>query len=305
MSDNLSSHLGNTLPWSFLALEDQNLESSSIVVLPVPYDSTTSYRSGSREGPKAIIDASRYLEDYDIELKSEPSVLGILTLPEIEPNVDGPKAMIKRVKDIVKYFSSLGKIIALFGGEHSISLGAVQAMSETYNDLSVLYLDAHGDLREEYMGSKYSHACTARRILEICPIVEVGVRSISKEEMDFIDDQTNGADINLYFYDRGETYRSWDVEEIVSKLSRNVYLSIDLDVLDPSFMAAVGTPEPGGLDWERVVDLIRCLCENKNLVGFDIVELSPWNGPPSCAFIASKLAYKTMGYALSRNRPIL
>ena len=299
MSDNFSSHMGNTLPWSFLALEDQNLESSSIVVLPVPYDSTTSYRSGTNEGPKAIIDASRYLEDYDIELKCEPSSLGILTLPELEPNVDGPKAMINRVKDVVKYFSSLGKIVALFGGEHCISLGAVQAMSETYNDLSVLYLDAHGDLREEYMGSKYSHACTARRILEICPIVEVGVRSISKEEADFIDDQANGSGINLYFYDLGETSRSWDVEEIVSKLSSNVYLSIDLDVLDPSFMAAVGTPEPGGLGWERVLDLIRCLCENKNLVGFDIVELSPSAGPPSCAFIASKLAYKTMGYALS------
>jgi agmatinase len=288
--------------WSFLALnnDELNFESSRIVVLPVPYDSTTSYRSGAKEGPRAIIEASRYLEDYDLELDCEISDVGIYTLPELDPNVDGPYKMTERVKNVSKAIFESGKILAVLGGEHSISLGAISAAAEMYENLSVLYLDAHGDLRDMYMGSRYSHACTARRVLEIAPVVEVGVRSISKEEIKFYD-SSKSKNLDIYFYERTASAESWNVNEVLEKLSENVYISLDLDVLDPSIMSAVGTPEPGGIDWDKITELMITVCRGRNVVGFDIVELCPPAGPSSCAFIAAKLAYKIMGYITSIN----
>lgn len=286
--------------WSFLALDnDKNgFASCKVVVLPVPYDSTTSYHSGAKEGPRAIIEASRYLEDYDLELDSEISEVGIYTLPELESNVDSPFKMAERVTRVSKTVFESGKILAMFGGEHSISLGAISAAAEVHGNLSVLYLDAHGDLRDIYMGSNYSHACTARRILEIVPVVEVGVRSISKEEMEFYH-SSKSDNLDIYFCEQTAHAREWNVDAIVEKLTENVYISIDLDVLDPSLMSAVGTPEPGGLDWETITYLINTVCMKRNVVGFDIVELCPPVGPDSCAFIAAKLAYKIMGYITS------
>ena len=284
-----------SVPWSFLAAppEESQPEDCRVVVLPVPYDSTTSYMGGAREGPHAIIQASRHLEDYDIELGRETYQVGIHTLPELEPYVGGPEGMVDRVQAAVEPFARDGKLVAVLGGEHTVSVGAARAFRAVHPELSVLYLDAHADLRDEYMGSPFSHACAARRIWEECPVVEVGVRSISQEERDFV----NREGVRVYFHDEGSSPATWDAEEIASHLSGQVYVSIDLDVLDPGLMAAVGTPEPGGLSWSAVTDLLRTVCRRRSVVGFDVVELCPWAGPPSCASVAAKLAYKVMGYA--------
>ena len=284
-----------SVPWSFLAAppEESGVDDCRVVVVPVPYDSTASYMGGSREGPRAIIQASRHLEDYDIELRRDVYRVGIHTLPELEPYVGGPEGMVDRVQAAVQPFACDGKLVAVLGGEHTVSVGAARAFRRVHPDLSVLYLDAHADLRDEYMGSRFSHACAARRILEDCPVVEVGVRSISQEEMDF----AGREGVPIYFHDGGGASGGWDAEEIAARLSEHVYVSIDLDVLDPGLMAAVGTPEPGGPGWETVTALLRTVCTTRSVVGFDVVELCPWAGPPSCASVAAKLAYKVMGYA--------
>jgi agmatinase len=299
MTTGPSTPLPPSIPWSFAAVgpDETNLEDCRVVVVPVPYDATTSYRGGAREGPRAIIEASRYLEDYDIELKREIYRVGIYTLPELEPHLGSPADMVERVQTMVGPLARDGKLLAVLGGEHSLSVGVVRALREVHPELSVLYLDAHGDLRDEYMGSGLSHACTARRIWEMCPLVEVGVRSISQEEMSLIQEQG----IRVYFHGEGDRTASWDVEEVLKGLSEQVYVSIDLDVFDPSLMAAVGTPEPGGPGWEAVLSLLRAVCKERSIVGFDVMELCPGVGPPSCAFIAAKLAYKMMGYATERD----
>jgi len=302
MSTGYSASLPPSVPWSFVAVgpEETNPEDCRVVVVPVPYDATTSYRGGAREGPRAIIEASRYLEDYDIELNREIYQVGIHSLPEVQAHVGSPADMVERVQTVVGPFARDGKLLAVLGGEHSISVGVVRALREIYQDLSVLYLDAHGDLRDEYMGSGFSHACTARRIWEMCPLVEVGVRSVSQEEMHFIQ-QEEGEGLKVYFYGEGDRKASWNVEEVLNDLSEHVYVSIDLDVFDPSLMAAVGTPEPGGPDWDAVLSLLRAVCMGRSIVGFDVVELCPGSGPLSCSFIAAKLAYKVMGYATERD----
>lgn len=287
-----------SLPWSFAAVdpEEAKLEDCRVVVLPVPYDATTSYKGGAREGPKAIIEASRYLEDYDIELEREIYRVGIHTLQELETHVGSPADMTKRVQAALGPFAQRGQLLAVLGGEHSISVGAVKALREVNDDLSVLYLDAHGDLRDTYMGSNFSHACTARRIWEMCDLVEVGVRSVSEEEMSFIREKR----LKVYFHDEGSKMPFWDVQEILDGLSETVYISIDLDVFDLGLMSAVGTPEPGGMAWGEVLGLLKVVCNERSIVGFDVTELCPQVGPSSCAFVAAKLAYKVIGYATQK-----
>ena len=290
-----------SMPWGFAGVgpDESPLDSSRIVVLPVPYDSTTSYRSGARDGPSAIIEASRHLEDYDPETDREVYRAGIHTLPDMEAHAGGPEAMTERIASAVRPLAGSGRLLAVLGGEHSISVGVVRALREAHDDLSVLYVDAHADLRDEYMGSAYSHACAARRIWEMCPVVEVGVRSMSLEEAKFI----RGGPDRLRVIQHGEGGRaaSWDAAAVLDGLSEHVYVSIDLDVFDPALMAAVGTPEPGGPGWEAVLGLLRSVCRERSVVGFDVVELCPWAGPPSCAYVAAKLAYKLIGYATERD----
>ncbi len=293
-----------SMPWGFAGVgpDESPLESSRVVVLPVPYDSTTSYRGGTREGPSAIIEASRHLEDYDPETDREVYRVGIHTLPEMEPHVGGPEAMTERVASAVRPLAGSGRLLAVLGGEHSISVGVVKALRESHADLSVLYLDAHADLRDEYMGSAYGHACAARRIWEMCPLVEVGVRSMSLEEAEFIRAGREG--LRVIQHGEGGLAASWDAAAVLEGLTEHVYVSIDLDVFDPALMAAVGTPEPGGPGWEAVLGLLREVCRQRTVVGFDVVELCPWAGPPSCAYVAAKLAYKVMGYATERDAAV-
>ena len=270
-------------------------EAARFVVIPVPYDGTTSFRTGSRYGPASIIDASRHLEDFDVELRCDPSLSGIYTLPEVTPDASGPDRVVSQVCDVVADTLGGAKIPVLIGGEHTIALGAVRACAETHGDLSVLYLDAHADLRDSYMGTRWGHASVARRIVEICPTVEVGVRSISEEEFEFA---KSAPDLSVHFWPPDEPKKEF-YEAVCRQLSSHVYVSIDLDVMDPSIMSAVGTPEPGGMSWWDLTGLIRAVSRNSRIVGFDIVELSPEEGPVACSATAARLAYKVMGYTLT------
>ena len=277
---------------AFLTLDDAN-----VVIVPVPYDSTTSFKSGARHGPRAAITASKQLEEWDIELERDSSSVGIYTTEEIEPHTGGPEAMIERVRRVVDHFMSQDKLVVLLGGEHTITLGGVSAALEKYPDLTVLYLDAHADLRDEYMGSRWSHACVARRLFERASVVEVGVRSMSQDESGFI--SANGVPVFTWPPSVGIENLA---ESVIERLGAEVYVSIDLDVFDPSIMSAVGTPEPDGMTWADATKLLRLIADRKQIIGLDVVELSPNEGPEACAFTAAKLLYKLIGYATSPNR---
>jgi len=271
-----------------------DFQSAKVVILPVPYDSTTAYRSGTRDGPMAIIDASQYLELYDLELDREIYQVGIHTLPEVQTVMSGPEGMVHRVYQVARELLEAGKTIVMLGGEHSLTLGMVKAYRERYKGLSVLQLDAHADLRDEYEGAKYSHACVMRRVWEFCPIVQVGIRSLSLEEHRFLKQRG----LEPFYMEKFARDRD-SVAKVVSSLSDTVYITIDLDVLDPAVMSAVGTPEPGGMGWYELVEFVRAVSQQKRVVGFDLVEFCPREGPTSCAFLAAKLAYKVIGYITS------
>ena len=290
------------VPNNFLALPDEksSWETSQVVLMPVPYDSTTSYRTGTREGPGAILKASYNLEDYDHDLGFDVTDVGIHTTSALEPDMNGPRAMVGRVKKAVQQIIGEDKLVGLLGGEHTITVGSIMAMSERHSDLTVLYLDAHGDLRDQYMGSKWGHATVARRVVEMCPVTQVGIRSISLEEK--LSMPCEGL-TTLFWKENSTELPSPD--ELLSNLSEHIYISVDLDVLDPSIMAAVGTPEPGGMLWWQIIELLEVVSRNRKIVGFDITELNPTEGPDACAYLAAKLAYKIIAFAnhQSSNRP--
>jgi agmatinase len=267
-------------------------ESSRAVLLPVPYDLTTSYRPGTRLGPQAIIDASRFVELHDEEIEGDVSVLGLHTLPALPPVVSGPRDMVAAVEASVAGHVANGKLVALLGGEHSLTLGAVRAHREKWPGLSVLQLDAHADLRDSYEGSAWSHACVMRRVAELAPSVQVGIRSLSSEESEFA--SSGKAEIITARQVRKGAVAP---EAIAARLSRDVYLTIDCDVFDPALVPAVGTPEPGGLDWYDVVDLIEAVSREHRIVGFDIVELSPLPGMVASDFTIARLTYRVLGLA--------
>jgi len=289
-------HEGTFLPHEvFAGLEPpySNLQQARAVILPVPYDSTSEWRSGSRHGPQAIINASQYLELYDLELDREIYKVGISTLPQVEPLLSSPQDMIDRVYQVIKGLIQKEKFIVLLSGDHSLSLGAVRAFKEAFPKLSVLQLDAHADLRDEYLGTKYSQACVMRRIFELCPISQVGVRSLSWEEKQFL---TQNKLKPFYMSDLASNTAATD--QIVDSLSEDVYVTIDVDVLDPSIMSAVGTPEPDGMSWRQILNIIESIALHKHVVSFDLMEFCPAEGPGSCAFLLAKLAYKLIGCAV-------
>jgi agmatinase len=273
-----------SIPNNFGAIpyELSEYETSRIVILPVPYDATTTFRPGTRDGPRAIINASKAVEFYDDELEKNYSA-GICTLDELEP-LDSAALMNKRVYEAAQKLLSDGKILVMLGGEHSITSGAVKAVKESYNDVSVLHIDAHSDLRDENASERYNNGCTARRVLEICPVVEVGIRSMSEEEAEFVKEEN----IPIFYARDMMEDDSW-MDEAISKLSERVYVTIDLDGLDPSIMPAVGTPEPGGILWYQLLKFLRKLAEKKKVVAFDVMELCPIPGNYVSDFTAAKL----------------
>jgi agmatinase len=268
---------------------------SLVWVIPVKYDSTVSFYGGTKYGAKAIIDASAELEDFDVELQKDSSLVGISTLPYLEPDVSSPRRMIQIVEDVVSKAFQMHKIPFVLGGEHTLSIGSVAAASKYFENLSVLYLDAHGDLRNTYLGSKYCHATVTRRLMDSANVVHVGARTLSISESNFISNsETNG--LNHFPGPEGGQYSSETIHAICDSLNENVYISLDLDVLDPSVMPSVGAPEPGGLSWEGINHIIRMVAETRKVCGVDVVELSPSLGPPFAAFTAAKLVYRLIGY---------
>jgi agmatinase len=268
-----------------------SLRDALFVVVPVPYDLTSTYQPGSRRGPVAIIEASSNMELYDEELQKETFTAGIHTTSPVAVDARGPKHVVGAVRKKISRIAAMDKIPVMLGGEHSISFGAVDALKEKYPELMVLQLDAHADLRASYQGSPFSHASVARRISEICPLVQVGIRSMSKEEAEFLPESS----VKSYSADFLLDNKDW-CETICKDLKGDVFISIDLDVFDPSIMPATGTPEPGGLSWNNVLSLLKTVSRSCTVRGFDVVELAPIPGIVAPDFMAAKLIYRLMGY---------
>ncbi|MCG2676206.1 agmatinase, partial [bacterium] len=278
-----------------------DFKKSRVIILPVPYEATTTYKKGTKEGPKAIIDASQNMELYDEETNCEPYKVGIHTLIEFKEGFDSPQKMIEALADKAQGLFSLGKLVIALGGEHTVTLGMVEGLGKKEKDFSILILDAHADLRNSYEKTKYSHACVSRRLIEKNRIVQVGIRSLSQEEADFIKEK------NLKpFYAKDIIGKKDWMKEVISRLSDKVYLSLDLDFLDPSIIPAVGTPEPGGLKWYETLKFLRLLTKEKKILGIDVVELCPTpldisvpirvSNPCPSVFTAAKLIYKLIAY---------
>lgn len=281
------------LPHNFAGLsrEHSDFRQAGAAILPIPYEHTTSYGSGTRGGPAAIITASQNLELYDDQLKCEPHLAGICTLDELEPISGNQGEMQERIAGVVGWLVDEGKLPVVLGGEHSISIGSASALASRYPGLSVLALDAHADLRGSYQGDRYNHACTMRRIGEFAPVVSAGIRSLSQKEADWIDKEG----LKIFRAQDIINSSSWQAE-VVNSLTADVYITIDLDAFDSGIMPAVGTPEPGGLGWYPVLQLLELVAGEKKIVGFDVVELSPQPGNTAPDFMAAKLVYKLLGY---------
>ena len=284
----ISSNFGGIPP------EVSGWEKSRFVVIPVPYDHTTTFQSGTRKGPRAILEASAYVELYDEELRMEPVDAGIHTLDLLDVTVD-PEETLYRIQSIVAEVVKADKIPVTLGGEHSITLAPVKALREKYPDLTVLQFDAHGDLRKEYQGTGLSHACVMRRISDLgLNIVQVGIRSMSREEAEFLQSANH---IFTYYAANIAGKDDW-MEEALSHLSGDIYITIDVDAFDPAYVPATGTPEPGGMDWYQVIRFLDRVARKCNIVGFDAVELCPIAGQVASDFLVAKLLYKLMGYTL-------
>ena len=277
-----------TINFGYLPEQYCDAEKAGIVIIPVAYDGTSTWMKGADKGPTAICEASANMELYDIETDSEVYKKGIFTENTIGGEIS-TKGMIEAVHEAVQYYIEKDKFTVVIGGEHTVSIGSIKAHAERYPDLTVLQLDAHADLRDEYNGSKYNHACVMARTKEFCPIVQVGIRSMDSSEKERMDES------GVFFAEKIRTRSDW-IGKAVSKLSRNVYITMDLDVLDPSIMPSTGTPEPGGLSWYDVLELLKAANEKKNVVGFDVVELCPDDRNKAPDFLAAKLIYKSLSY---------
>ena len=265
-------------------------EEAKIVILPVAYDSTTSYMPGARFGPREIIDASRFLEFYDTEENVEPYFLGIYTLHEMETNKEGPKVVIEEVKKVVKKVIEDGKFPVIIGGDHSISLGPVLSFYERDIPFTVIQFDAHTDLRDEYEGTRYGHASVARRISEYVNLIQVGIRSTSREEVEFLNTSNNISILKAKEFDLDV------LSSLIDKAEEHVYITLDVDVFDPSIIPSVGTPEPGGLNFQEISDALKVITEKKKVIGFDVVELAPIPYLVHPNFTIAKLIYRLIGF---------
>ena len=274
--------------FGFLPQEYSEAENAEIVIVPVAYDGTSTWGKGADKGPAAMIEASANMELYDIETDSEVFKKGIFT-EDITGGDISTTEMIDAVDGTTRYYLENNKFTVVIGGEHSVSIGSIKAHAQHFKNLTVLQLDAHADLRAEYNGSKYNHACVMARAKEFCPIVQVGIRSMSSEEKEVMDKT------GVFFAKEIHNKTDW-IKKVISKLSKNVYISIDLDVFDPSIMPSTGTPEPGGLLWYEVLELLKTVTEKTNVVGFDVVELCPDDRNTAPDFMAAKLIYKLLSY---------
>jgi agmatinase len=281
---------GGTLP------EPATFESAKAVILPVPLESTTSYVPGTRNGPREILVASTHMELWDEETGTDVHPIGIYTLPEMELPFDDMADIMAEINRVIAAILEHDKFPIVLGGEHSITSPVVAAMAAKFRGLSVLQIDAHADLRDVYMGTRFNHACAMRRVLEHAPCTQVGIRSLSTEEA-----KAAPSLRTRIFYDvnmRRDT--NW-IEQVVASLSDTVYITIDVDGLDPAIMPATGTPEPGGLSWYELLSLLRAVISARTVVGCDIVELSPLPGVAAPNFMCAKLVYKILTYQFTKD----
>ena len=283
-------------PRNFGAIDAElaQFETARFVVIPVPYDSTTTWRGGTREGPMAIIDASMNMELFDRELEREICGAGIHTTDDVEPVMSRPESMAVRITEVIGEVLFSGKIPVMLGGEHSLTFGAVCAALklDLQGPLTVLQLDAHTDLRDSYCGTRFGHGSVARRIcdkLTGVQIVQAGLRSTSQEEYSNVPSNVT----QLWCEDMLHDFEG-SLQQIINSLSDDVYITFDVDVCDPSWMPDTGTPEPGGLSYYQVRDILRAVCTQRRVLGLDCVELI--GGHPASAFAVARLLYKTMGY---------
>jgi agmatinase len=277
-----------------------SFDPARILILPVSYEGTVSYGTGTGAGAMAIVNASRNMELYEEETDSEVYKLGIHTLKEFLPR-STPDAMMESLYDYSKDLVKSGKFVCMLGGEHSVSAPIIKAHSEQYHDMSVLQIDAHADLRDTYDGTPHSHASIMARVVKDLriPSVQVGIRSISADEVRLIE---TGLPTKI-FWARDIAGRTDWIDDAIDSLTDNVYLTIDIDGLDPSIVPTTGTPEPGGLGWYETLTLIRKLAEKKRVVGMDLVEYSYFENHDSPAFLCAKLVYKSLAYIFNGETP--
>jgi agmatinase len=287
-----------TIPPNFGGLpSNQSLwEDSRVVFIPVLYDLTSTYLPGARRGPLAILEASTHMELFDEELELEVSRIGFHTLEPLEAVASGPEAMVGQIQVYAEKVIRADKFPVLIGGEHTVTLGMARAIKEKYPKVSFLQLDAHADLRDSFEGTSWSHACVGRRLTELGPLVQVGLRSLSQEENSFL----KRGSVTSFFWHRFSEFPDW-AETVCQALAPEVYVTIDLDVLDPAVMPSVGTPEPGGFHWHNLTQFLRRIAQRKNIVGFDVVELAPIPGLVAPDFLAAKLIYRFLGEIFARS----
>ncbi|MBN2890517.1 MAG: agmatinase [Bacteroidales bacterium] len=275
---------------TFGGIEQEYAEfnSASVLLQSIPYDGTSTWGKGADEAFSSFIEASENMELYDIETDSEVYKKGVHIIPEITEN-SSPEKVFEVVYKSTKELLKTNKFLTFFGGEHSISIGIIKAFYEHFDNITILQLDAHADLRESYLGSKYNHACAVHDASKNANLIQVGIRSMDTCEKEHLNKE------KCFFAEEMYGKTDW-IEKSLSLMTENVYLTIDLDVFDPSIMPATGTPEPGGLDWNTTIKYLRRVFEEKNVLGFDIVELAPMKGHKAPNFLVSKLYYKLLSY---------
>lgn len=264
------------------------VETAKVVLIPVPYDGTSTWQKGADKGPEAFLEASENMELYDIETDTEVYKEGIYLADPVTEN-ESPEQMVEAVYQTTKSYLKRGKFVTLVGGEHSISIGSIRAFNEGFDNLSVLHIDAHADLRKEYEGTTCNHACAVYEASQTTNLVQVGIRSMDKSETTVMDPE------KTFFAHEMVDNEFW-MDNVLEVLGNNVFITFDLDALDPSILAATGTPEPGGMLWYETLEFLRRVFDEKNVVGFDIVELCPNENHPASNFAAAKLYYKMLSY---------
>lgn len=268
--------------------EFSKLETSKIVLIPVPYDGTSTWQKGADKGPDAFLSASENMELYDIETDSEVYKQGVFLADAVVESTS-PEAMVDAVHQATKTFIKKNKFVTIFGGEHSVSIGTIRAFNEMFKDLTVLHIDAHADLRESYEGSRCNHACAVYEASQTTNLIQVGIRS-----MDAIEKTVMDVDKTYFAHDMAVD-DCW-MDAAIDQMTDTVFITFDLDAFDPSIMPSTGTPEPGGLLWYETLEFLKQVFNEKNVVGFDIVELCPNSAEKSSDFLAAKLYYKMLSY---------
>ena len=278
----------NNKTYAGIPSEYGKLETAKVVLIPVPYDGTSTWQKGADKGPKAFLDASENMELYDIETDSEAYKNGIYLADPVTEN-SSPEAMVQAVYERTKSYITRNKFVTLFGGEHSVSIGSISAFNESFQDLTVVQLDAHADLRKDYEGTACNHACAMHEASKNTNLIQVGIRSMDVTELKWMNKE------QTFFAHELQEEEYWS-DAAIDLMTDDVFITIDLDCFDPSIMPSTGTPEPGGLLWHETLDFLKKIFREKNVVGFDIVELCPKEDEKSSDFLAAKLYYKMLSY---------